>query len=109
MSERLLIKHAVGGRTFLDSAKQELAYELEPLEGGRWKIAVSVPKTDTIDELLRLKEELNVFLFVKRAGEPEQKNWFYTGDGNVTYDEQAHRLTILAQSRLTYYPSDYVL
>jgi hypothetical protein len=108
MGERLLIKHAVGGRTFLDSAQQELAYELRRREGGwRFDIAVPAGREADVAELLRLKDELNVFVFRVLPDGRQEKTWYYTGDGNVSYDAGSRQLTVWSGPELRYLPAEY--
>jgi len=103
MKETLLVKHAVGGRTFIDSGKHPVPYEVKEKNGG-WTFTVEMPMNGQIGEILRWKNELNVFLFTEIEGEPTRKSWFYVADGPVEYDEQRERLTIQARSRIDYVP-----
>jgi hypothetical protein len=103
---QLLIKHAVGGRTFIDSVKEGLPFSVEPFQGG-WKISVTVLRDERIQEIFRLKEELNVFVFVNTPDRGMKKTWYYVQDGNVDYDESRGQLVIHARSRIEYYPADF--
>lgn len=111
MADRLLIKHAIGGRTFADSAKQEIGYELER-RGDGWRFAVRMPTGAAADadvqELLRLKNELNVFVFRTLDDGRAEKTWYYTGDGDISYDGSSRELTIEAGREIRYLPSDYL-
>jgi hypothetical protein len=107
MQETLMMKHAVGGRIFIDSSKQTVEYVWEPSEAG-WKFVVNTPMNGEIEELLRLKTELNVFVFQQVEGQPMKKIWFYVHEGPVTYDADQAQLTVYARSRIEYFPGDYL-
>ncbi len=106
MKEQFLVKHAVGGRTFLDSDKTELTYHYEQA-GASWVFSIELPQNETVEEILKWKEELNVFLFHTSADQPTKKIWFYVKDGPVDYDEGAGLLRITAQSRIEYVPDSF--
>lgn len=107
MKEVLLLKHAVGGRTFIHTGHQPLEYTVTPLGNG-WRIKLNTTLTATIQELLKWKEELNVFLFQEFTDRPVKKIWFYVKDGPVYYDDQAGQLVIHTESRIEYIPSDFM-
>lgn len=106
MKQTFLIKHAVGGRTFIDSSKQDIRYEVSP-QGEGWLFTVDVPHSDTVEEILALKDELNVFIFREYKDKPTLKIWYYVENGTVRYDEEQGRLTIAASSCIEYYPHEY--
>ncbi|MCD1260501.1 hypothetical protein B5M42_017000 [Paenibacillus athensensis] len=106
MNETLLIKHAVGGRTFIDTSARPLIYAVEA-EGDGWRLAVQTPLTGDVEELLRWKDELNVFLFQTFADRPTLKIWFYVKDNGVAYDEAGGVLHIAASSRIDYVPDEF--
>ncbi|NIK79073.1 hypothetical protein FHS15_004231 [Paenibacillus castaneae] len=106
MKQTFLVKHAVGGRMFIDSTKQDVSYTIIPFGEG-WRFTVSVPWSNNIEELLRLKEELNVFVFREFDDQPTLKTWYYVKDGPVEYDADQSCLTIVADSRIEYYPHEY--
>lgn len=106
MTEKLLIKHAVGGRTFVDSSKEPADYRLELSEQG-WKLILNREYDATIEEICRWKDELNLFLFQKEEGEPEKKIWFYVEQGAVSYDQEQQQLTIVGSSRIEYVPERF--
>jgi alpha-L-arabinofuranosidase len=108
----LLVKHAVGGRTFLDSNKQTLEFQIEQLMDG-WKFTIAVGKLGEkheimlrMAEIVKWKNELNVFIFTDEDGRAK-KTWYYVKDGGVHYEEQQEVLTIIAHSKIDYYPDDY--
>ncbi|ALS22933.1 MULTISPECIES: hypothetical protein [Paenibacillus] len=103
MKETLLVKHAVGGRTFIDTGKQSVEYKLEQ-SGDNYKFTLSVPPDSNVEEILRWKSELNVFVFYESDDQPTKKVWFYVKDGPVAYDPQNKQLTIVAQSKIEYVP-----
>ncbi|MBY0051008.1 hypothetical protein P4U99_26140 [Brevibacillus agri] len=106
MKETLLVKHAVGGRTFVDSSRQAVAYQVQQAGEG-WKFVLSGVPVAVLEEILKWKDELNVFLFQEEAGQPVKKIWFYVKDGPVTYDAAAEQLTIAAESRIEYVPDKF--
>lgn len=106
MKEVLIVKHAVGGRTFIHSGTESLPYEVHP-EGEGWRITISTPKNEAIQELLKWKHELNVFLFQEFDDQPTRKIWFYVKEGPVMYEDQRQQLTIKAQSRIDYVPDEF--
>jgi hypothetical protein len=107
MNETLLIKHAVGGRTFVDSSKQQVPYEVAH-EAGRWQFAVHTPRHAGIDEILKWKQELNVFIFrVYDDGRPTQKIWYSVAADTVKYDAAGGKLTFAAGSCIEYVPDDF--
>jgi hypothetical protein len=104
---RLLVKHAVGGRTFIDSARTPVHYEL--IEAGTgWCLDVTIPDElqDPLQELLRWRHELNVFLFEEFL-QPVKKHWFYVLDNGVHYNDESRRLRIRIHHRLEYIPDTY--
>ncbi|MBD2868223.1 hypothetical protein [Paenibacillus arenilitoris] len=106
MKQTFLVKHAVGGRAFLDSAKQNVAYTVDPFGDG-WKFTAKVPWSDRVEELLAHRTELNVFVFKEFDDRPTLKTWYYVGEGPVEYDPDRSELTIVAASRIEYDPHQY--
>ncbi|NIK71156.1 MULTISPECIES: hypothetical protein [unclassified Paenibacillus] len=107
MKEQLLIKHAVGGRTFVDSSKQSVSYEVAH-EDGQWLFAVNAPKHAGIDEILKWKQELNVFIFRNyEDGRPTLKIWYSVASDTVKYDAAGERLTFTAISCIEYIPNEF--
>jgi hypothetical protein len=109
--ETLLVKHAVGGRTFIDTAKNPHPYKAETVQGmnGRQggKFMVENVPDELGREIMQWKEELNVFLFRDYADEPTHKIWFYVLNGPVEYDAVNRRLSIVAQSSIEYVPDHF--
>jgi hypothetical protein len=106
MKETFLVKHAVGGRTFIDTGKTPLNYEVEP-QGTGWKLTVDIGMDEQVQEILNWKDELNVFIFEEFEDQPTRKNWFYVNEGPVEYDAKLERLTIIAQSKIEYVPDAF--
>jgi hypothetical protein len=106
MKETFLVKHAVGGRTFIDTGKTPVDYEVEP-QGEGWRFTVNTPLDANVQEILNWKEELNVFIFQEFESQPTRKNWFYVNEGPVEYDEAQQRLTIVARSKIEYVPDEF--
>lgn len=106
MKETLLVKHAVGGRTFIDSSKQDVDYRVERGEAG-WLFRLNVPFDAVVEEILQWKDELNVFLFHEAEGELTKKTWFYVKDNPVQYDPENGCLTIMAEAQIEYVPERF--
>ncbi|HZG58567.1 hypothetical protein [Paenibacillus sp.] len=106
MEGRLLIKHAVGGRTFLDSAKTPVPFVVRERTEGGWSFEVQVPSGPAIAELLKWKRELNLFVFEEQL-QPVVKHWFYVEPDRVMYDEASGTLRLAAGSKLDYVPDEY--
>ncbi|MCI3926877.1 hypothetical protein MO973_42570 [Paenibacillus sp. TRM 82003] len=105
MEGRLLIKHAVGGRTFLDSAKTGTAFAAAEREDGGWAFE-TIASAEVAKEILRWREELNVFVFEEKR-DPVVKHWFYAEPVSVAYDEATGTLRLGASSRIEYVPDTY--
>ncbi|MCR2805214.1 hypothetical protein [Paenibacillus soyae] len=106
MKQTLLIKHAVSGRLFYDSRKSEIRYAVGEADGG-WMFRIETERDQTVEELLKRKDELNVFIFREYDDQPTLKTWYYVGNGPVQYDDKQSLLTIYAGSRIEYYPHEY--
>jgi hypothetical protein len=105
MKEVLLVKHAVGGRTFIHTGNNPLEYAVANL-GERFRFTVKTKLDENIQEILKWKQELNVFLFQEFADQPTKKIWFYV-NGSVSYDELAQELSIDAVSKIEYIPDEF--
>jgi hypothetical protein len=105
MNEIMLVKHAVGGRTFIHTGNNPLDYSVVN-QGEGWRFTVKTSLDENIQELLKWKKELNVFLFQEFENQPTKKIWFYI-NGSVNYDEQAQELTIDADSKIEYVPDEF--
>ncbi|GEO27882.1 hypothetical protein AAC03nite_36670 [Alicyclobacillus acidoterrestris] len=106
MHERLRIHHGVGSRVLFDSDKGNVPFTYAQ-EGSGWKFTVQTAKTPEIDEVLRLKDEVNVFIFREKNGVAIEKVWFYTGDGAVDYSDEEAALVIVASRQIAYHPGDF--
>lgn len=105
MKEVFLVKHAVGGRAFIDTGKHPIPYEWKQVQD-QWVFTVKID-SQSIAELLKWKDELNVFVFQEFENEPTRKLWFYVGDDAVQYSEEKNELTIVATSHITYIPDQF--
>lgn len=106
MREELVLKHAVGGRTFIQTRKEQMDY-IVTSEEGKWKIQIHLTPEVNVQEILAWKDELNLFIFQEFDDQPTKKIWFYLKNGNVHFDEDNQILTIMAESRIDYIPSNY--
>ncbi|MCY9657686.1 hypothetical protein P5G65_29335 [Paenibacillus chondroitinus] len=105
MKEQFLVKHAVGGRAFIDTGKEPVEYTYKQVEE-QWIFTVKIDK-ERIAELLKWKDELNVFIFQEFENQPTRKVWFYVGDDAVHYSEEQGELTIIAGSQIAYVPEHF--
>ncbi|MFC5703082.1 hypothetical protein ACFPVX_17470 [Cohnella faecalis] len=106
MKETFIVKHAVGGEIYIDTAKRAVDYRVEPAGAG-WTFTVHSPLVPELEEILRMKDELNVFIFREYDDRPTVKTWYYVGDGPVKYDPERGELTIAASSHIEYVPDSY--
>lgn len=106
MKEVLVVRHSVGGRTFIHTEQQPMEYSVTR-NGQGWRITLIITQDVDIQEILRWKQELNVFLFRQFDDQPVTKIWFYVKDGPVTYDDQIKQLTITAESQIEYIPDEF--
>lgn len=97
--DHMYIRHTVGGRLFLDTNKDSLNYTLEKVDG-YWKFTIDLPPEDITDEILKNRDNLNIF--VVSDDQATQKTWYYTRDGLVVCDDALHKLIILADFKLDY-------
>ncbi|AWB43573.1 hypothetical protein DCC85_04600 [Paenibacillus sp. CAA11] len=104
--ERVLVKHAVTGRMLLDSRRDGLAFEIIRSESGTL-VRISDVTPDQAEEVLCLREELNVFHFEEPNEGPVTKHWFYVKSGKVMYGREQHQLRIYTEGELVYNPQDY--
>lgn len=103
--DRLLIKHAVGGRTFADSANGGAAFEIESTPSGGWSFRVELDE-ETAAAVVKWRNELNLFVF-REYVRPVVKTWYYVVPDSVVYDADTGRLRIEASSKLEYVPDVY--
>lgn len=108
MKETFIVKHAVGGKIYIDTGKRPVDYKLEQTAGGGWRFTVRLAEGEAAEEIVRLQKELNVFIFREEEGKPTVKTWYYVGEGPVTYDRAAQVLTIEAASKIEYVPDTYL-
>ncbi|KRE72918.1 hypothetical protein [Paenibacillus sp. Soil750] len=106
MKEVLVVRHSVGGRTFIHTGQKPMEYSVTPIGQG-WRITLIITQDVDIHEILHWKQELNVFLFREFDDQPVKKIWFYVKDGPVTYDDLLKRITIFAESRIEYIPNEF--
>lgn len=108
MRETFIVKHAVGGKIYIDTGKRPVDYKLEQEGDGGWRFTIRMPEGEAVEEILRLRQELNVFVFREEEGKPTVKTWYYVGEGPVTYERSAQVLTITAASKIEYVPDTYL-
>jgi len=107
MQGRLLIKHAVGGRTFVDSAKTPVTFSVTERPGGAgWTFEAKLEDGPAVRNVLQWRRELNAFVF-EEDRQPVVKHWFYVDPDSVSYDEASGTLRLAAASKLEYVPDEY--
>lgn len=60
-------------------------------EGSGHIFSIFADKTSAIKEILRLKHEINLFVFSEFENVTYEKAWFYTGDGQVIHNHFSKR------------------
>ncbi|MEO3945913.1 hypothetical protein [Gorillibacterium sp. CAU 1737] len=106
-TEKLLIKHGVGGRTFVDSSQDpEIQYRVEP-DGEGWLFTIGIAPSSAVVQILEWRQELNVFLFRDYPNRPTVKCWYYVLNGPVEYHRDREELVIRADSRIEYVPDEF--
>ncbi|WP_284637771.1 hypothetical protein [Paenibacillus silviterrae] len=96
---RMYIRHAVGGRLFLDSEKHQTAFDLSRSENG-WTFTIDLAEEQLAEELMKNRLELNIF--VVDEDRQNQKSWYYSSDGAITYNKEERKLIIAADARMDY-------
>ncbi|MDO3408326.1 hypothetical protein QWJ34_00945 [Saccharibacillus sp. CPCC 101409] len=105
--DRILVKHAVTGRMFVNSGADDVTYTLErSAEGGAILSIRGIPPW-LAEDIRGVRRELNVFHFEEPPGLPPVKHWFYVGEKDVVYDEASSTLTIETGAEITYKPDEY--
>lgn len=104
MREQLVLKHVVGGSTFIHTGKRNLDYKVIS-EGDSWKITITLSPEMDVKGILKWKHELSILTFQEFEDQPTMRVWFYFKIGPVLYDEQSKVLSIIAESRIDYVPS----
>lgn len=104
--ERVLVKHSVTGRMLINSAVDQVQYQIAYQGNGAIFFIYGVP-SEKATQIINLRQELNLFRFEEPEEGPTVKHWFYVQEDNVTYDEVSKCLRIDAESSITYYPDDY--
>jgi hypothetical protein len=67
---------------------------------GQWTFTINIADRNAADKVLQFKDQINIF--VNSAIDPKQKTWYYSSDGNVSYDADSQQLTIVADSKMDY-------
>ncbi|MBB6634095.1 hypothetical protein [Cohnella thailandensis] len=108
MRETLIIKHAVGGKIFVDTAKHPLPYAVEEKADGSCCVTIQTEWNELVEELFELRHELNMFLFREYKDRPTVKTWFYVSEGPVEYNKEKRELSVTAASKIEYVPDNYL-
>jgi len=105
MPERVLVKHSVTGRMFVNST-EGLTYSFDK-KGDLTLITIYGVSADKGAAVVEHKSELNVFRFEEPEAGPIIKHWYYVGENPVSYDEAEQCLTLSVQSEIEYRPDQY--
>ncbi|WP_172198495.1 hypothetical protein [Saccharibacillus qingshengii] len=106
--DRILVKHAVTGRMFVNSGVDDVTYTLERLEeNGAAVLEIRGISPWAAEDIRSVQRELNVFHFEEPPGQPPVKHWFYVGEHDVVYNEATSTLTIRTGAEITYKPDEY--
>jgi hypothetical protein len=107
VQERLRIHHGVGSRVLLDSNQDQIPYRYEESDAG-WDFYLTIDEGPILNEVLRLKDEINLFIFKdNERGATVEKQWFYKGNGEVSYQPETKVLFIRATRSIIYHPGDF--
>jgi hypothetical protein len=104
VDRNMYIRNVFGGKSLLDAKRDNVQYEIQPVPGG-WCFKIAIQDKLTLNEILKFKSELNIFVTEEQQGEPLQKWWYYPKDGRVEYSEQDKLLSIFSESKLAYTPT----
>ncbi|WP_145044518.1 MULTISPECIES: hypothetical protein [Paenibacillus] len=104
--EWFMIKHAVTGRGLVNSKTDTSSYRYQH-DGTHFIFTVTGLDKQTVEQILELRQELNVFRFVQRKDQPLVKHWYYVQGDKVEYNKESQALTIFAGSEIRYVPEDY--
>ncbi|PZD94700.1 hypothetical protein DNH61_17270 [Paenibacillus sambharensis] len=110
---RLLVKH-VTGRVLLDTGKTGESFTIHDGNGdtrlgegeGSWKIRVTGVPTAVATEIIRLRDELNLFHFIEQPdAEPPVRKWWMYGKRRhpeIMENASAAELQITVDARAAY-------
>jgi hypothetical protein len=87
----LMIRHAIGSRLLYQTDQ----FSIEQ-KNNNWKISMPVKK-DEVQEVLKLKEELNLF-----EVKENEKAWYYSSDARIEFNDGENHLIILADHKTVY-------
>lgn len=97
----LLIKHMIGSRPFLEANKQDVKYEINEAAGG-WEFIIYTEDGKMVDDIVTNRMELNIFVVEEYQDQPTRKWWYYSKNGQVSYDEERKAIKIFADSKMGY-------
>jgi hypothetical protein len=104
VDQNMYIRNVFGGKSLLDAKRDNVHYEIESVPGG-WSFKIAIQDKLMINEILKFKSDLNIFVTIEQQDKPHQKWWYYPKDGRVEYSEQDKLLSILCESKLAYTPT----
>ncbi|WP_322906398.1 hypothetical protein [Paenibacillus campi] len=107
MKETVMVKHAVTGREFLNNNRQPFSYQFSELPEGRYRLEFTGIESELAGDIVRFRQELNMFRFEIPEDGAQIKHWYYVSPEHVQFDAEQGRLTIEADSQIRYLPTDY--
>ncbi len=102
-----MVKHAVTGREFLNNNRQPLSYQFSELPEGKYRMEFQGVEPELAEDIVRFRQELNMFRFEIPEEGPQIKHWYYVNPSSVQFEANQGRLTIEADSQIRYLPTDY--
>jgi hypothetical protein len=101
VEQNMYIRNVFGGKSLLDAKKDNVQYEIKPDASG-WIFKIVIQDKAMLNEILKSKSELNIFVTEEQQDKLLQKWWYYPKDGRVEYREQDKLLFIFCESKLAY-------
>jgi hypothetical protein len=101
--QNMYIRNVFGGKSLLDASEDNVQYKIQPFSGG-WRFNMVIQDKLKANEILKCKDQLNIFVTEKQGDKVLRKWWYYSKDGRVDYNEEDNLLTILADSKMEYTP-----
>jgi hypothetical protein len=86
-----MIRHAIGSRLLF----QTDIFEINE-KNDKWEISIPVKKED-VQEVLKLKEELNLFEVTE-----QEKAWYYSSNAQIELNDEGNELLIAADHKTVY-------
>lgn len=97
------IRHTIGSRLLLDSITHGITYDVHP-HMGKWKFVIALHgASDRVEDILRFKGELNLFIAETMEDGKLQKWWYYDSrEPEIEFDKENNTVTMIVDSRKGY-------